>query len=53
MNTPAALTVDSPELPSIADRLEQELLACDDFATWCDERADASRDAFDAEQVSL
>ena len=52
MNTPAALAFDSPELPSIADRIEEELLACDDFATFCNERLDASRDAFDAEQVS-
>ena len=52
MNTPAALAFDSPKLPSVADRIEEELAACDDFATWCNERLDASREAFDTEQVS-
>ena len=48
MNIPAALTFDASDLPSLADRIEEELLACDDFAAFCDERLDASREAFDA-----
>ena len=48
MNIPAALTFDASDLPILSDRLEAELAADDDFTTWCDERRDASREAFDA-----
>ena len=48
MNIPAALTFDASDLPSLSDQLEAELAADDDFTTWCDERLDASREAFDA-----
>lgn len=49
MNTPAALAFDSPELPSVADRIEAELAACDDFATFCDDRRDQWVDALEGE----
>jgi len=50
----APITADdlAPSLLAL-DLLDAELLTDADFAVWCDERADASRNAFDAEQVTL
>ena len=48
MNIPAALTFDASDLPSLPAHLDAAPAPGAGLTTWCDERRDASREAFDA-----